>query len=104
MRPPRAAVASARRRVRQVAADVTDVDAARDGAGAVGDVEVDPRDEAGTRAGADRDVRAELDALAVDRGRVRVRVAAARDLADVLAPGEPELLRGDGERGPEAAG
>ena len=75
---------------------MADVEAARDVAGAVGDVEVDPGDEAGAGPGADRDVRAEVDAPAVDRRRVGVRVAAAGDLADVLAPLEPEVLRGRG--------
>ena len=65
-RAPRPAAArgrrdhSARGRVRQVAADVADVEAARDVAGAVGDVEVDPGDEARARPRADRDVRAEV--------------------------------------------
>src|SRR3954469_5829785 len=67
-------------------------------------MQVDAGDEARSRAGADPDMRAEVDAPAVDARRVGVRVAAARDLADVLAPGEAELLRGDGERRPEAAG
>ena len=80
---------------------MADVEAAGDLAGAVGDVEVDPGDEAGARPGADRDVRAEVDAPAVDRRRVGVRVAAAGDLADVLAPLEPEVLGGRGQRRPE---
>src|SRR3954454_13810369 len=91
-----------RRRVRQVAADVADVQAARDVARAVGDMQVDPGDEAGARAGADRDVRAEVEARAVVDGRVAVGVAVAGELGDVGAPGQAEGGRCLGERGAEA--
>ena len=71
------------RRVGQVAADVADVDAARHLARAVGDVEVDARDEAGARARAERDVRAEVEARAVVGDDVVLGVAGAGELGDV---------------------
>ena len=94
----RARQPSRRRGVGQVAPDVADVEPARDLARAVGDVQVDARDEPGARARADRDVRAELEALAVVGDAVGVRLAAARQLGDVLAPGEPELVGGLAQR------
>src|SRR6478752_7053229 len=103
-RPVSARTPSARSRVRQVAADVADVEAARDGARAVGDVEVDAGDEAGARPRPDRDVRAQLQALAVVGDRVLVGLAAARELADVALPREPEVAGGLAERAAEAVG
>ena len=83
---------------------MADVEPARHLARPVGDVQVDARDEAGARARADGDVRAELEALAVVGHRVGVRLAAARQLGDVLAPGEAELVGGLAQRAAEAVG
>jgi hypothetical protein len=65
-------------------------------------VQVDAGDEAGARPGADGHVGAELHALAVVGDRVGVGLAAAGQLGDVLAPGQPEVLGGLAERAPEA--
>src|SRR4051795_1291853 len=84
--------------VRQVSADVADVEAAGYAAGAVGDVEVDAGDEAGARARADRDVRAEAEGVAVVGDVVGVRPAVACQLGDAGAPLQPLPLRGLQER------
>ena len=62
---------------------MADVEPARDVARAVGDVQVDARDEPGARARADGDVRPELEARAVVDDACSVGVAAAGELGDV---------------------
>ena len=92
------------RRVGQVAADVADVQAARDVARTVRHVQVDTRDEAGARARAERHMRPEVEAVSVVGDRVGVGVAAARELGDALAPCQAELFGRLSERAPEAVG
>src|SRR5438105_13783060 len=82
------------RGIRKMAPDVPDVEAAGHAARAVGNVEVDAGDEAGARAGADGDVGAELERVAVVGDGVGVRPAVAGQLGDARAPVEAELLGG----------
>ena len=73
-------------------ADVPDVDPARDVATAVGDVQVDPRDEAGPGAGPERDVRAEVELVPVMGDDVVACEARPGELGDARLPRQAGLL------------